>query len=355
MIKGAVTEAVHHPLKTVLHLADTFLGISSMAHDFQVLQSGASWQDKLMALGDLGFNAVSDAMLLTGVGDIADIGIKLGAQLLEHGGIEAASHIAEEEGERLVEDEVEHAAESCGGLIFSYNTAVTTSTGAKAIGSLKVGQKVWSYNPKTKKMEWEPIQHVWIDHDNDLVDLTIGWTRHTKNGDVHEDETIHTNQKHPFLTVEAGFVPVSNLHVGMHLVEGNGRIAIVEDWLVIAGSETMYNLTVQQDHTYTVGDGQFVVHNCGASGTPNSANKVVNQPNLYRGEQIDTDALRNRGWKMTRDKSGYVSDNFKDFLRSQGKNPNQWEYRMQTLEKGDASVENHFWYNSDTGEAFHHH
>ena len=112
-------------------------------------------------------------------------------------------------------------------------------------------------------MEWEPVQHVWIDHDNDLVDLTIGWTKHTKHGDVHEDETIHTNQKHPFLTVEAGFVPVSALNVGMHLVEGNGQIAIIEDWLVIAGSETMYNLTIQQDHTYTVGDGQFVVHNCG--------------------------------------------------------------------------------------------
>ena len=197
------------------------------------------------------------------MGYLADIGIKIGADLLEHGGIELASHVAEEEGERVVEDEVEHAAESCGGLIFSSSTLVTTSVGAKAIGTLKVGQKVWSYNPKTKKMEWEPVQHVWIDHDHDLVDLTIGWTKHTKNGDVHEDETIHTNKKHPFLTVEAGFVTVANLHVGMHLVQGDGQVGVIEDWVVIAGSETMYNLTVQQDHTYTVGDGQFVVHNTG--------------------------------------------------------------------------------------------
>ncbi len=80
--------------KTVLHLADTFLGISLMAHDFQVLQSGASWQDKLMALGDLGFNAVSDAMLLAGVGDLADIGIKIGADLLEQRFIEGNGQIA---------------------------------------------------------------------------------------------------------------------------------------------------------------------------------------------------------------------------------------------------------------------
>ena len=204
-------------------------------------------------------------MLLTGVGDLADIGIKLGADLLEHGGIELASHVVEEESERVAEDEVEHVAESCASLSFSFNTLVTTSVGAKAIGTLKVGQKVWSYNPKTKKMEWEPVQHVWIDHDHDLVDLTIGWTKHTKNGDVHEDETIHTNKKHPFLTVEAGFVTVANLHVGMHLVQGDGQVGVIEDWVVIAGSETMYNLTVQQDHTYTVGDGQFVVHNIDCS------------------------------------------------------------------------------------------
>jgi hypothetical protein len=120
-----------------------------MAHDFQVLQSGASWQDKLMAVGDLGFNAVSDAMLLTGVSDLANIGIKIGTDLLEHGGIELANHVVEEEGERIAENEVEHAAKSYGGLSFSSNMLVTTSVGAKAIGTLKVGQKVWSYNLKT--------------------------------------------------------------------------------------------------------------------------------------------------------------------------------------------------------------
>jgi hypothetical protein len=34
--------------------------------------------------------------------------------------------------------------------------------------------------------------------------------------------------------IEAGLVSVSNLHVGMHLVEGNGQITIIEGWLVIA-------------------------------------------------------------------------------------------------------------------------
>jgi hypothetical protein len=46
----------------------------------------------------------------------------------------------------------------------------------------------------------------------------------------------------------------------------------------------MYNLEVAQDHTFTVGDGQWVVHNCGVTGTPDPANKVAGQSNLYVGD-----------------------------------------------------------------------
>ena len=38
---------------------------------------------------------------------------------------------------------------------------------------------------------------------------------------------------------------------------------VVTGWSIVASSKTMYNLEVAQDHTFTVGDGQWVVHNCG--------------------------------------------------------------------------------------------
>ncbi|GAC1666927.1 MAG: hypothetical protein PVS3B3_37880 [Ktedonobacteraceae bacterium] len=60
----------------------------------------------------------------------------------------------------------------------------------------------------------------------------------------------------------------------------------------------MYNLEVAQDHTFTVGSGQWVVQNCGgdtfvqdADGTyrgvsdPNNA--VPGEPHLYEGRQTD--------------------------------------------------------------------
>ena len=72
---------------------------------------------------------------------------------------------------------------------------------------------------------------------------------------------LHTNKKHPFLTVEKGFVPVGQIKLGMHVVEADGQVGMVNGWKLVPGVKTMYNLEVAQDHTYTVGIGQWVVHN----------------------------------------------------------------------------------------------
>jgi hypothetical protein len=49
--------------------------------------------------------------------------------------------------------------------------------------------------------------------------------------------------------------------LGMHLLRANGRFGVVTGWKMVPGTQTMYNLEVAQDHTFTVGDGQWVVHN----------------------------------------------------------------------------------------------
>ncbi len=107
-------------------------------------------------------------------------------------------------------------------------------------------------------MELQPIVHVWINHDSDLVDLTITTTTHAPQSTVikRKGEVIHTNQKH-------GFLPVKQITLGMHLIEADGHVGVVTGWKVVPGTKVMYNLEVAQDHTFTVGDGQWVVHNCG--------------------------------------------------------------------------------------------
>jgi hypothetical protein len=115
-------------------------------------------------------------------------------------------------------------------------------------------------------MELQPILHVWINHDNDLVDLTLKTSndRGTNSSKkTQTSEVLHTNQRHPFLTQEKGFLPVSKLQLGMHILRANGSVGVVANLKVVPGAMTMYNLEVAQDHTFTVGDGQWVVHNCG--------------------------------------------------------------------------------------------
>ena len=98
-------------------------------------------------------------------------------------------------------------------------------------------------------------------------------------------EVIHTNQRHSFLTTEYGFVPVSQLTLGMQVLNADGTVETVTGWKVVPGTQVMYNLEVAQDHTYTVGAGQWVVHNCAYGG---------NNPFAQRGNQFHYD-MQNGG------------------------------------------------------------
>jgi len=177
-------------------------------------------------------------------------------------------------------DSTDELASNDEGCSFTAKTVVATDHGKRSISSLQVGEKVWAYNPKTHKMEQEPILHIWINHDNDLVDLTLTTTTlagHAKAA-TKTSEVIHTNKKHPFLTKEKGFLPVGQITLGMHMQRADGTYGVVTGWKVVAGSEVMYNLEVAQDHTFTVGIQQWVVHNqCG----PNVMEGTTTQ-DLYR-------------------------------------------------------------------------
>lgn len=74
-------------------------------------------------------------------------------------------------------------------------------------------------------------------------------------------EVVHTNQKHPFFTREHGFLPVGQIKLGIHILRADDRVGEVTGWKVVPGTKTIYNLEVAQDHTFTVGVGQWAVHN----------------------------------------------------------------------------------------------
>jgi Pretoxin HINT domain len=180
---------------------------------------------------------------------------------------------------------------------FTSSTEVSTDHGKQAIGTLQVGERALAYNPKTGKMESEPILHVWINHDHDLVDLTVTTTTKGEHGKAatKTSEVVHTNQKHPFFTLEHGFLPVGQITLGMHLLRADGRVGVVTGWKVVPGTRVMYNLEVAQDHTFTVGVGQWVVHNCASGHSQPTRRQMFNQAKRDAGIPISSSPVR-QGW-----------------------------------------------------------
>lgn len=146
---------------------------------------------------------------------------------------------------------------------FTANTPVTTVQGKQSISTLHIGDRVLAYNPKTHKTEPQSILHVWVHSDADLVNLAITTvlSKRYNKAVPQTTEIVHTNQRHPFLTVEQGFLPVSEITPGMHIVQADGRSGIVTGRKVEPGTATMYNLELARVHTFMVGEGQWIVHN----------------------------------------------------------------------------------------------
>jgi len=216
--------------------------------------------------GQMVGNLMSGKPLMSGVGEAVVTGAITG------GLVEGAGALLKGVGSKVLssveEDTASHLNLEGTTCSFTPQTVVATQHGKQAIGKVQVGERVLAYNPKTGKMELEPILHVWIHADNDLIDLTLPTTIQGSHGKgLRTSEVVHTNQKHPFFTWSTAFLPVGQIKLGMHILRADGRVGVVTGWKVVPGTEVMYNLEVAQDHTFVVGAGQWVVHNhCGPGG-----------------------------------------------------------------------------------------
>jgi hypothetical protein len=76
-------------------------------------------------------------------------------------------------------------------------------------------------------------------------------------------EGVYTTTNHPWLTADHGWLPAGFLHVGEPVRRADGGIATVVAIQVVPGVAAMWDLTVSHVHTFAVGVGEYVVHNCG--------------------------------------------------------------------------------------------
>jgi RHS repeat-associated protein len=146
---------------------------------------------------------------------------------------------------------------------FSPDTRVLLKSGhTKAIEKIKPGDQVEAADPRTgRHVGARRVAARLVHQDSDLVDLMI----RDSNG---KSATLHTTANHPFWDdTKQEWTPAGELNRGDALNTQSAQHARVVRIVHQRGEKAMYNLTIQQLHTYYVlaGTTPILVHNAAAT------------------------------------------------------------------------------------------
>lgn len=155
---------------------------------------------------------------------------------------------------------------------FTGDTPVSTEDGDRRIDEIEAGDKVWAYNAETGKKELKEVLNVSVTETDILVHVI------TSDG-----EEIETTMFHPFYvkdgeSLQSGgkdekssgmWVAASNLVAGDALLMEDGRSVYVNKVRIEKLDESIkvYNLEIDELHTYFVAGGVLVHNGCGSEGT----------------------------------------------------------------------------------------
>jgi hypothetical protein len=137
---------------------------------------------------------------------------------------------------------------------FGAGTLVVTPDGLVPIEALALGDEVLTRSTSDEPLvertitalhetPGKPILEIWIQEDG------------------AEPELIEVTPRHPFWVADEGWVDSDQLAPGDQLSTADGDAASVLSVASTARTETVYNLTIDEHHTYFVGTSETWVHN----------------------------------------------------------------------------------------------
>jgi hypothetical protein len=140
-------------------------------------------------------------------------------------------------------------------------TIAKTAIAAVAISSIGIGTQVLAHNEQTK-LESPQVVTATINHTDPII---VKLTLETNDKKL---EVIEATPEHPFYALlepkknaSGIWVNAGELQPNNWLRRANGETGIVKKLEWLTKTKRMYNLTVARDHTFFVGDGQWLVHN----------------------------------------------------------------------------------------------
>lgn len=135
---------------------------------------------------------------------------------------------------------------------FSADTLVHTESGLVPIAEIREGDRVLSYSELTGEKTYEAVTAV-ISHGQRNTISEIKLT----NG----EEVIATSG-HPVYVLEDGWLEAANLEAGDRILTAENVIARVASIGSYESDESVYNLSVENTHTFYVGETGYLAHNC---------------------------------------------------------------------------------------------
>lgn len=132
---------------------------------------------------------------------------------------------------------------------FVAGTKVQTDEGEKNIEDIEVGDKVLSKDEETGEVAYKEVVYTFHHNTNEIYKIHVG------------GQTIEATFNHPFYVMGKGWLFVKELKVGDLLVQSNGNTLKIGNIELERKPVTVYNMTVDEFHTYFVSNLGIWVHN----------------------------------------------------------------------------------------------
>jgi hypothetical protein len=92
---------------------------------------------------------------------------------------------------------------------------------------------------------------------------------------VLDSGTIETTPNHPYFSADRGWVDAGELAIGEQIRTDSGANAIVLSYTVEATPTPMWDITVEDAHSFFVGQAAVLVHNCAVPAGGGSATQRI--------------------------------------------------------------------------------
>lgn len=134
---------------------------------------------------------------------------------------------------------------------FVAGTLVATPEGARPIEQVRVGDEVLSLDERTAQLAFKHVEKTFVTPDAALVEVRIR----------EQSEAIRATPGHLFFTLDRGWIEAQALSPDEPLVDASGATLHVAHVARLAAREVVYNVEVEDTHTYFVGSARVWVHN----------------------------------------------------------------------------------------------